>query len=386
MKLPFDFEKQYDQIKDIDVKNKYITHEHIVKINKLWKDPRVVYSEIMGKSAEGREIFRWTIGRGHKRILMWSQMHGDESTATQAGIDFFLWLADKNNKSEIKTNILSNTTIYFVPMLNPDGAERFTRNNALDLDINRDALKLQTPEGKILIDLLQNTSINFAFNLHNQSKYRASLDTLLPVTFSFLTPGTPSDMHNTKHATHAKRLLAYTIEQLKDLEGVTIGKFPADYDIRCFGETAQKLDIATTLIEAGYIAGDEENQELRKLHWYLFTLLFENIALKKWNDFSVTNYTNLPMSEKIYFDYIFRNVKIEHPLQDIIMDIAVNRVEILNKRKRGFDIKFEIQEFGDLSNSKGFKEIDGSKIIWRQQFPNPKIGTTLDIPEHFMKL
>ena len=35
-------------------------------------------------------------------------------------------------------------------MLNPDGAERFQRRNAQSIDINRDALRLQTPEGRTL--------------------------------------------------------------------------------------------------------------------------------------------------------------------------------------------------------------------------------------------
>ena len=44
--------------------------------------------------------------------------------------------------------ILSSLTLYVVPMLNPDGAERFQRRNAQGIDINRDALSLQTPEGQ----------------------------------------------------------------------------------------------------------------------------------------------------------------------------------------------------------------------------------------------
>ena len=41
-------------------------------------------------------------------------------------------------------------TLHVVPMLNPDGAERFQRRNAQSIDINRDALRLQTPEGRAL--------------------------------------------------------------------------------------------------------------------------------------------------------------------------------------------------------------------------------------------
>ena len=46
--------------------------------------------------------------------------------------------------------ILSTLTLHVVPMLNPDGAERFQRRNAQSIDINRDALRLQTPEGRAL--------------------------------------------------------------------------------------------------------------------------------------------------------------------------------------------------------------------------------------------
>ena len=35
--------------------------------------------------------------------------------------------------------MLDNLTIHVVPMLNPDGAERYQRRNVQDIDINRDA-------------------------------------------------------------------------------------------------------------------------------------------------------------------------------------------------------------------------------------------------------
>ena len=61
-------------------------------------------------------------------------------------------------------------------MLNPDGAERFQRRNAQSIDINRDALRLQTPEGRALKTLRDGLNPRIGFNLHNQS-WRTSIGT-----------------------------------------------------------------------------------------------------------------------------------------------------------------------------------------------------------------
>ena len=83
------------------------------------------------------------------RVLLWSQMHGDEPTATAALFDVFEYL-QRHRDDPVVQRILSSLTLYAIPMLNPDGAERFQRRNAQGIDINRDALRLQTPEGQVL--------------------------------------------------------------------------------------------------------------------------------------------------------------------------------------------------------------------------------------------
>ena len=81
--------------------------------------------------------------------FLWSQMHGNEPTATQAIFDILNFLNSPDFKVE-KQEILSNLTLHFLPMLNPDGAELYQRRNTLGIDINRDALRLQSPEGRTL--------------------------------------------------------------------------------------------------------------------------------------------------------------------------------------------------------------------------------------------
>ena len=76
--------------------------------------------------------------------MLWSQMHGDESTATMALADIFRFLVEAPGDS-LRERLRNRLTIVFIPMLNPDGAEVFQRENAVGIDVNRDARRLSTP-------------------------------------------------------------------------------------------------------------------------------------------------------------------------------------------------------------------------------------------------
>ncbi len=56
-------------------------------------------------------------------------MHGDEPTATAALFDIFNFFLAENHYPDFKRFLFDNTTIYFMPMVNPDGAELFQRRN-----------------------------------------------------------------------------------------------------------------------------------------------------------------------------------------------------------------------------------------------------------------
>ena len=74
-------------------------------------------------------------------------MHGDEPTATMALFDVFNFFQANDGLDEVKKSILENLTIFFMPMVNPDGAEIYQRRNDYEIDINRDVMRQQTPEG-----------------------------------------------------------------------------------------------------------------------------------------------------------------------------------------------------------------------------------------------
>ena len=143
----------------------------------------------VGKSIQNRSIYMVKTGTGPVKVLLWSQMHGDEPTATIALLDIFNFLRQKDALDPIRQKILSNTTLYFIPMLNPDGAQVYQRRNAIDIDLNRDALRLQSPEARLLKSIRDSLDADFGFNLHDQSIYYTAGVSDKPATLSFLAPG-----------------------------------------------------------------------------------------------------------------------------------------------------------------------------------------------------
>src|SRR5437868_4712903 len=106
----------------------------------------------VGRSSLAREIYQVEWGKGPLRVFMWSQMHGDEPTATSALVDMFAFLQKNRGEDRVK-RIEETMTIRAVPMLNPDGAELYQRRNLEGIDINRDALELRSPEARLLKQL-----------------------------------------------------------------------------------------------------------------------------------------------------------------------------------------------------------------------------------------
>jgi hypothetical protein len=118
----------------------------------------------VGRSYGNREIYQMEWGKGAIRVMMWSQMHGDEPTATPALIDMFAFLQKNRDKAWVK-KIEETITIRAVPMLNPDGSELYQRRNLQGIDINRDARNLQTPEAQLLKKLRDEWQPQIGFNL-----------------------------------------------------------------------------------------------------------------------------------------------------------------------------------------------------------------------------
>lgn len=105
------------EFKDTSVKGRYITihdlENFLVKLNTTSK----ISFKIIGTSEENRNIYQIKIGNGLKKILIWTQMHGNECTGTKSAIDLINFMNTSDN--EIVDQILSSCTIKIIPILNP---------------------------------------------------------------------------------------------------------------------------------------------------------------------------------------------------------------------------------------------------------------------------
>ena len=177
----------YFKYKENSLTTRRIKHSDISNlIHRL--DDKIFNVSKQGKSYSGRDINLITAGKGEKKIFMWSQMHGDESTATMAFFDIFNFLSGSDGFDSVRQKIFNNASLYFLPMVNPDGAENFRRGNYLDIDINRDAIRMQSPEGKILRNSFDMIKADFGFNLHDQNIRYTAGNSYKTAAISFLAP------------------------------------------------------------------------------------------------------------------------------------------------------------------------------------------------------
>ena len=164
MLLVKNFLERYKADKEIKLFGRYITNTSIAPlIKKLRANSNI---ETIGYSVNKLPIYGIEIGSGGKKILMWSQMHGNESTTTKSVFDLLNTLIFSPFNS-----ILKECTLYIIPILNPDGALAYTRLNANGIDLNRDAQNLSQPESLVLHNAFNSFKPDYCLNLHGQRTF-----------------------------------------------------------------------------------------------------------------------------------------------------------------------------------------------------------------------
>ena len=195
------------EIKDLN-QNRLLTPSMLYKY--IEGKDLLSHLKILGNSVEARPIYGYSIGRGSNRILMWSQMHGNESTTTKALIDFWSFL-----KTDQAEGILNECTFLMIPQLNPDGSEAYTRLNANAIDLNRDFIDLSQPESRLLRQIYDDFNPDYCFNLHGQRTIFSAGNTSIPATLSFLAPAADPDRSLTPGREIAMKLIVAANKRLQ---------------------------------------------------------------------------------------------------------------------------------------------------------------------------
>jgi hypothetical protein len=347
----------YDSVKVETLKNRrfppgvfFSVIDDIVK-----KSDRELNIRHVGTSFEGMPIRLVTVGTGKTSILLWSQMHGDEPTATMAIADILNYFLRHRNDEEIQ-KIFSSLTLHFLPLLNPDGAARFQRRTAQEIDMNRDALALVTPEAKILKQIQDDLKPQFGFNLHDQELSTVGASKEL-TAIALLAPAFNPEKSDNDVRTRAKHLTALFASVMNNFVSGKVARYDDTFEPRAFGDNMQKWGTSTLLVESGHAMNDPEKHSIRKLNFIGLLSSFLSIATDEYRTSDIALYESLPLNGKRAYDVIIRNVLIESgngttTSADLGISYQVDTHSELPPK---------LVDLGDLHTFVGLQELDGKK-------------------------
>ena len=312
----------------------------------------------VGRSNANREIYQIEWGRGPIRVFFWSQMHGDEPTATSALIDMFAFLQNNRDVPWVK-KLGDELTIRAVPMLNPDGAEIYQRRNLQGIDINRDALDLRTPEARLLKRLRDEWNPSIGFNLHNQGSLTTAGRTDRQAAISLLAVfGDEVKTVTFGHERNVRIAAAITLALQKFIPG-HIARYSDEWTPTAFGDNFSAWGTPTILIETGALNGKDE-MFLVKMNFIAFLTALNSIATGSERTQDPSVYLDLPgNSSGGLVDLVFRRANIISG-PDVMSPLQADITAVTGRRRASFTAPVTIRNIENSSNVRGLVEYDAS--------------------------
>ena len=349
--------ESYEDYKESSIGERRIKHADIQPlIQKFKANPKFEVQKV-GESIQGRDLHLISIGSGDSNIFLWSQMHGNEPTATQAIFDILNFLDAPEFKAE-KQEILSNLKLHFLPMLNPDGAE-----------------------GQTLKRLRDSLDADFGFNLHDQSTYYNAERTEKPATISYLATAYNYEKDINEVRANAMKVIVYMNKIIQNYAPGQVGRYSDDFEPRAFGDNIAKWGTSLILIESGGFPGDPEKQEIRKLNYVSILSALYTIANESFKSISTEDYEKIPRNDRKLFDLKIENVTYELLGDDYILDLGIFNNEVDLEGHNQFYYQSSVADQGDLSTYYAYKTFDarGYKIVPPKMAKVEQVGDAMDL-------
>lgn len=316
--------------------------------------------EQIGTSFLGNSIYKLSFGTGKKRLLIWSQMHGNESSGTRAMFDVINFF---ESNSTLAQTILNELTIDFIPMLNPDGANVNTRRNAVGIDINRDFLAKESTEIHVLLQQVEKENYEALFNLHDQRTIFNVGQTSEPATLSFLAPSynLEEDVNDIRKKTMG--IIQAINTDLQQVIPGKIGRYTSEFYPMSTGDNFTKMNYPCVLFEAGHYPNDYERNETRKYN--ALAIISGLIALVTKEEFPCDEYLSIPQNGQKFLDVVIRNVQVKANDNSSVVDLGIYFEDVYNEAKNEVEQIAKIIEIGDLRKFVGHLEIEADKQIFK---------------------
>lgn len=364
------FERIYQEIRVDDFESRFLPFSKL----KFYLDLNYPEKKLIGKSFLDNEIYLIKIGNGNKKVFCWSQMHGNESTGTRAMLDVFEFL---NSENELNQKIKESVSLYYVPMLNPDGSNRYSRRNASGIDLNRDYIKESSTEIRALKRTVNEIKPDFLFNLHDQRSIFNVSGSSKPATLSFLAPSPDVRRSVTEVRKKSMDVIGCIYNQLETVMPGHIARFSDEFYPTSTGDNFMKAGFSNLLIEAGHFPNDYQRNEVRRFNALAILLALEKISDSKKDDSEL--YQKIPENDNKSLDIVLRNVSVKSKSAESLIDIGIYFEEKLNLKNQEIEFHSRIEEIGDLSAYFGHLDLDMEGRTWiGKDTMYPKIGKPAD--------
>jgi len=179
--------------------------------------------------------------------------------------------------------------------------------NAQGIDINRDALRLQTPEGRYLKKVRDRFEPAVGFNLHNQSPLTRAGKERGSGALAFLSVAFDEALTENEGRRTTKRLAVFLRGDLSPWAAGKIARYDADYTERAFGDAMTRWGTATLLIETGGWNGPDEAGTLVRLNFVALLRSLQALADGSLDALDPKTYDEIPVLEREgLFDVVIR--------------------------------------------------------------------------------
>lgn len=348
----------YNSYKAKEISGRWVQYNQLKDYLQNFPDNKQINIKKLGESYEGRDIDLIKIGTGKIKVFFWSQMHGDESTSTRAILDLLNFLCTEDDNQHIREEILNKITLFIIPLLNPDGAEKFDRRNAQLIDINRDAVSQISPEANILSQTKNELDPDFGFNLHDQSSGYCAGRNYKSSTISLLAPPVDYEGTMTQEFETAMKLIVSIKNDLDEFIPGHVARYEDEFEPRAFGDNFTKQKMCTVLIEAGGWHKDPQREYVRKI--YFVTLIKSLLAIsdQSFINEDVKEYYQIPENKESLSEIVLRNLTIKNDQSSYKIDLAIKHEVLIDLEEQLVLTKGIISDIGDLSTFYGYEETD----------------------------
>ena len=144
--------------------------------------PDITNLTSIGQSVQGRELWVLEISDNpgineiEPEFKYIANMHGDETVGRELSLYLIDWLCSNYGLDDRATYLINNTSIHIMPSMNPDGFELGQRNNANDVDLNRDfpdqfddpinSVNGRQPETRAVMEWSDQHNFTLSANMH----------------------------------------------------------------------------------------------------------------------------------------------------------------------------------------------------------------------------